>query len=83
MAHRTTLTLDDDVIIRLKEEEASTGKSFRDLVNDLLRLGLMSSRRTVEEPRFTVRARALELRTDLGYDNIEELLEAGEGAHHR
>lgn len=83
MPHRTTLTLDDDVIIRLKEEEATTGKSFRDLVNDLLRLGLMSSRRTVEEPRFKVRARALELRTELSYDNIEELLEAGEGAHHR
>ena len=37
---RTTLTLDDDVSIQLKTLQRKQQKSFRDLVNEVLRIGL-------------------------------------------
>lgn len=68
---------------RLREEEAATGKSFKQLVNDLLRLGITSSRQVTDEPPFVVRSRPLGLRPGLSYDNIHELLEATEGPYYR
>ncbi|HYZ87577.1 MAG TPA: hypothetical protein VE621_24390 [Bryobacteraceae bacterium] len=37
MSTRTTVTLDDDVLERVKRESRSRGASFRDTLNDLLR----------------------------------------------
>jgi predicted nucleic acid-binding protein len=37
---RTTLTLDDDVAVRLEREVRKRGDSFKAVVNDLLRAGL-------------------------------------------
>lgn len=40
---RTTLTLDDDLAHRLREQTRRTGKSFKQVVNETLRQGLRSS----------------------------------------
>jgi hypothetical protein len=37
---RTTLTLDDDVAAKLHQESRRTGKSFKETVNEYLRIGL-------------------------------------------
>lgn len=37
---RTTLTLDDDLAMMLKQEAEASGRPFRDVVNDTLRRGL-------------------------------------------
>ncbi|UFP93757.1 hypothetical protein [Gloeobacter morelensis] len=37
---RTTLSLDDDVSVQLVRLQKTTGKSFKQVVNDALRLGL-------------------------------------------
>lgn len=37
---RSTITLDDDVAGRIREEMVRSGGSFRQVVNDLLRRGL-------------------------------------------
>ncbi len=37
---RTTLTIDDDLILGLKERAYRSGKSFKDVVNEALRAGL-------------------------------------------
>lgn len=37
---RTTLTLDDDVAVALKEQARRTDQSFKQVVNDTLRRGL-------------------------------------------
>lgn len=37
---RTTLTLDDDLAMLLKREAESSGRPFRDIVNEALRRGL-------------------------------------------
>lgn len=51
---RTTLTLDDDVAAKLKAEARRTGRAFRDVVNDALRLGLTHRRTTTPNKPFKV-----------------------------
>jgi hypothetical protein len=82
---RTTLTLDEDVAARLKAEARRSGKPFRTVVNESLRVGLASRRRgPAPEAPFEVHARDLgSLRPGLSLDNIGDLLEATEGPLHR
>ena len=82
---RTTLSLDDDVAIRLKAEVRRSGKPFKEVVNECLRLALATRRRDRSpEPPFEVRPRDLgALKPGLSLDNIGSLLEAAEGPTHR
>jgi hypothetical protein len=81
---RTTLTLDDDVAAKLRAEARRSGQSFRDVVNETIRRGLVSKRALRPAGRFTVVARDLgALRAGLDLDNIAELLERIEGPAHR
>jgi hypothetical protein len=77
---RTTLTLDEDVAAKLKAEMRRSGKSFKDTVNDFLRLALNTKAQTPGRKRFRVKARDLgQLRPGLNLDNIGDLLEQLEG----
>ena len=78
---RTTLTLDDDVIAKLKAQANKTGASFKEVVNETLRRGL-ATRQITREP-FEVEARPLGLRPGLNYDSFVELLEQVEGPLHK
>jgi len=81
---RTTLTLDDDVAAKLKSEVRRSGRSFRDVVNDVLRRGLASRREASPATPFKVVARDLgELRPGVTIDSVSDLLEQVEGARHR
>jgi plasmid stability protein len=82
---RTTLSLDEDVAERLRIEAKRSGKPFRAVVNECLRLGLSSRPKgRPQEVPFIVRARDLgALRPGLSLDNIGDLIEAGEGPLHR
>jgi len=40
---RTTLTLDDDLFMALHERARATGRSFKDVVNEVMRRGLFDS----------------------------------------
>ena len=42
MSIRTTVTLDEDVLDRVRRESRSRGASFRDTLNDLLRFALIA-----------------------------------------
>jgi hypothetical protein len=73
---RTTLTLDDDVAARLRAESRRTGKPFKTVVNDHLRMALAHRRALKALPPFRV------LSKDMGgpapgrsYDDIGALLE--------
>ncbi len=73
---RTTLTIDEDIALKLKSEAKKAGdKSFKAIVNETLRRGLMMSNDSGKTKRFKVRSRALGPRHGLNYDNIGELLE--------
>jgi hypothetical protein len=82
MSIRTTVTLDDDVAIRVKRESKARGASFRNTLNDLLREALLG---IDARPRRTVRVASIHMgyRPELNHDHIESLLEDGEGDQHR
>lgn len=80
MSERTTVTLDADVAERLRAEMHRTGRSFKDVVNGVLRAGLDAS---VTITPFVVDARPMGLRPGLSYDDIEGLLDAAEGSDRR
>jgi hypothetical protein len=82
MSIRTTVTLDEDVLERVKEVSKSTGTSFKDALNNLLRSALVQPNE--------VPTRNLKLQTSnmgyyphLNYDDIEGLIEYAEGPWHR
>lgn len=83
MRVRTTVTLDEDVLDRVKRESRSRGASFRDTLNDLLREALLHVE--TPQPRRTLKIEPAHMgyRPGLNYDNIEALLEYGEGEGHR
>lgn len=81
---RTTITLEDDVAARLAALQRQTGRSFKEIVNHTLRLGLerQARLRKSPRPRFKVVARPLGARPGLNYANVGDLLEQIEGPAH-
>ncbi|MCK6557014.1 DUF2191 domain-containing protein [Candidatus Binatia bacterium] len=81
---RTTLTLDEDVAAKLRAETRRSGRSFKEAVNEFLRIGLNSRRPAKPPARFRIRARSLgRLKPGLSLDNVSALLEEAEGPVHR
>lgn len=84
---RTTVTLDDDVVRTIRDEMSSGGgKTFKEAVNDLIRLGRYSKVGRMNaggRKPFKVRAKNMGVYPHLNYDNIGELLERIEGPFHK
>jgi len=81
---RTTLTIEEDVAVKLQKKlKKSVGKSFKDIINETLRLGLLSENELKKTGEFKVRSRALGVKKGLNFDNIGELLEQIEGVAHK
>ncbi len=77
---RTTLTIDDDISTKLKAKlKNSTDKTFKDIVNETLRLGLLAEKNLKKAVNFRVRSRSLGVIKGINYDNIGELIEQIEG----
>jgi plasmid stability protein len=83
MSIRTTVTLDDDVAARVKRESQSRGASFRNTLNDLLRTALLGVGNKPRRRALAIKATHMGHKPGLNYDNIESLLEYGEGDRHR
>jgi hypothetical protein len=80
---RTTLTLDEDVAAKLKAASRRTGRPFKDVVNDALRLGLARPAGVARHSPFVVRPRDLGLQPGLTIDRVADLVERLEGPGHR
>ena len=76
---RTTITLDEDVRAKLDAEARKTGKSFKETVNETLRIGLLSRQKTGTLKPFKVRAKDMGLKPGYSYDKPWELIEEIEG----
>lgn len=78
---RTTLTLDDDVAVKLKA--AAKDRPFKTVVNEALRAGLVTLEKRVP-PRKPYRTPGFDLGPSLigSLDNVEEALSRAEGEHH-
>jgi hypothetical protein len=83
MSIRTTVTLDDDVVARVKRESQSRGASFRDTLNDLLRTALLTVGNQPRRRTLKIKPAHMGYKLGLNYDNIESLIEYGEGEQHR
>lgn len=83
MSIRTTVTLDDDAVARVKRESKSRGASFRDTLNDLLRAALMGVNNTPRRRTISIKPTHMGHKPGLNYDSIESLIEYGEGEQHR
>ena len=79
---RTTLTLDDDVAAKLREEARRSGEPFKQIVNRVLRTGLTIRAQAASIPPFKVKARSLGSE-GFNYDKVWELIEQIEGPYHR
>ncbi len=80
MSIRTTVTLDEDVLDKVKAESRERGDSFRETLNNLLRFALSNGKQPVERPPFKVRPfHDMGLIPGLNYDKINELLDYAEG----
>jgi hypothetical protein len=75
---RTTLTLDDDVAVLLRREQARSKKPLKVLVNEALRRGL--SQATIRKRRAPYRTPAADVGRCLigSLDNIAEVLAIAE-----
>jgi len=81
---RTTLTLDDDVAVRVEQEVQRRGDSFKAVVNDLLRAGLDAVHTQARKGR-KFRTEGFDLGPSLvgSLDNVEEVLARAEGEDHQ
>lgn len=82
MSIRTTVTLDDDVVVRVKRASQARGASFRDTLNDLLRSALLNSESRPYGRTIEIKPSRMGYKPGLNYDSIESLLEYGEGDRH-
>lgn len=83
MSIRTTVTLDEDVVERVKRESRSRGAPFRDTLNDLLRAALLSLQNEPQRRSVKIEPTHMGYRAGLNYDDVESLLEFSEGERHR
>ena len=81
---RTTITINDEILTQLKDVAGKEkDKTFKEVVNDTLRLGLNARKEIKRRPRFKVEARDLGTFPGLNYDNIEELLDQIDGPNRK
>ena len=83
MQTRTTITLDEDVRAKLETEMRKSGKSFKDIVNETLRLGLISRKAARNVKPYKVSAKNLGLKPGYSFDKPWELIEEIEGPDYR
>jgi len=68
---RTTLTLDDDLAALLHRRARETGATFRDVVNQAIRAGLLP---IATEPRYQPRVHSLGIRPDVDITKALQLV---------
>ncbi|MBA3351521.1 MAG: DUF2191 domain-containing protein [Blastocatellia bacterium] len=79
---RTTLTLDADVAAKARKGAARLRKSFREVINAALRIGLDEVLSPPAAKPYRTKPRPMGLRQGFSYDNISELLARIEGEDH-
>jgi hypothetical protein len=82
---RTTVTLDDDLAIRLERHRSQHGESFKQALNEAIRAGLNHIENSAEAPREVRRTEPLALGRRLAgsIDDIGEVLAIAEGEDYR
>lgn len=80
---RTTLTLDEDVAAKLRQEMNRSGAGMKEVVNALLRRGLEAPRAEDMARPFRVHAQPMGLKAGMDLDDISGLLDFLDGPARR
>jgi len=80
---RTTITLDDDVAVKLKAAMRKSGGSFKETVNETLRAGLLAQHTAKKRKPFKIRAKDMGLKPGYSLDKPWDLIEEIEGPGYR
>jgi hypothetical protein len=73
---RTTLTLDDDLAKELQDAARNSGKSFKEIVNETLRHGLVTGASPARRvPRFRVHPKACGFRAGIDITKLNQLVD--------
>jgi hypothetical protein len=83
VATRTTIALEDDVREKLEAEVRKSGKSFKETVNDTLRLGLASRHKISASKPFEIKAWDMGLKPGYNLDKTWDLIEEIEGPDYK
>jgi len=76
---RTTLTLDDEVVIGIKRvQRKRPGTSFKEIVNQLMKKGLAAEGEVLKVP-FKIQTFDAIPKPGLNFDNVQTLLSQVEG----
>ncbi len=78
---RTTLTIDEDIAVRIRELRRRRGHSLKQVINRLLREGPRNSRRTRDAKPYRTKPQRLALRPGfdtVGFNRLVDELEADE-----
>jgi hypothetical protein len=77
---RTTITLDADVMAKLRSKVRRSGRSFKDVVNDALRTGLAADAKHRQLAPFVVEEQHLvRLKPGRNYDKVEDVFDMLDG----
>lgn len=80
---RTTLTLDDEVVVGLKRiKKLHPEISFKEIVNQVIKKGLVISGQPVQVP-FRIKPVNAIPKAGLDFDNISALISVAEGDFHK
>ena len=79
MSIRTTISLEEDILEKVKEESRQRGDSFKDTLNNLLRFALSAEKGKSDRQPFKIRPFNAKPIPGLNYDKIGELLDYAEG----
>ena len=81
---RTTMTIDDDIALQIKKSKISgNGKSFKEVVNDTLRNGLLFASEAERKPKkkFELKGRLLRSRMPFNFNKVHQLVEVVDEEH--
>jgi hypothetical protein len=86
MSIRTTVTLDEDVLNRVRDHSKATGRSFRETLNELVREALAAKQdngRRKREFRIDPVPMDIPRPPGINYDCTEQLIEYLDGPGHK
>ncbi len=72
---RTTLTIDDDIAVRIDERRRRDGQSLKQVVNALLREGLRSGQRPPRARKYRTKAHELRMRPGFDAAGLNQLVD--------
>jgi hypothetical protein len=80
---RTTLTLDEDVAVLLREEAERSRRPFKQVVNQAIRLGLRARSAGAARPAYRTRPHAFGFKPGVDLDRMNQLADELEATEFR